>query len=60
VDFCSFGVIVEENPSEGGSYMRRKWMAALVAVAALTFLAGAFQDVLAAEKTMKIKVPGCI
>jgi len=40
--------------------MRRKWMAALVAVAALTFLAGAFQDVLAAEKTMKIKVPGCI
>jgi hypothetical protein len=39
--------------------MKRKWMAALVAFAALTLFAGA-QDVLAAEKTMKIKVPGCV
>ena len=40
--------------------MRRKWMAALVAVAALTLFAGALQDVFAAEKTMRIKVPGCV
>ncbi len=39
--------------------MRRTWILALVAFAALTLFAGA-QDVLAAEKTMKIKVPGCV
>ena len=40
--------------------MRRKWMVALVMVAALTLFVGALQGVLAAEKTMKIKVPGCV
>jgi hypothetical protein len=40
--------------------MRRKWMVALVMVAALTLLVGALQDVMAAEKTMKIRVPGCV
>ncbi|MBP1738059.1 MAG: hypothetical protein H6Q48_352 [Deltaproteobacteria bacterium] len=40
--------------------MRRKWMVALVMVAALTLFVGALQDVLAAEKTMKIRVPGCV
>jgi len=33
---------------------------ALVIVTALTLFVGALQDVLAAEKTMKIRVPGCV
>jgi hypothetical protein len=40
--------------------MRKKWILALIAVAALTLFVGALQDVLAAERTMKIKVPGCV
>jgi hypothetical protein len=39
--------------------MRRKWMVALV-IAAVTLFAGALQEALAAEKTMKIRVPGCV
>jgi hypothetical protein len=40
--------------------MRRKWLAALVMIAAVTLFAGVLQDALAAEKTMRIKVPGCV
>jgi hypothetical protein len=40
--------------------MRRKWMVALVMIAAVTLFAGALQEALAAEKTMKIRVPGCV
>jgi hypothetical protein len=40
--------------------MKRKWMLALAVVAGMALFLGAFQDVLAAERTMTIKVPGCI
>ena len=60
MDFFSFGVIVDQNHSEGGHHMRRKWTVALVIVAALMLFVGAFENVMAAEKTMKIKVPGCV
>jgi hypothetical protein len=40
--------------------MRKKWMLALVVVAGLALFLGAIQDVLAAERTMKVRIPGCI
>ena len=39
--------------------MGKKCVAALTIVAAVMLFGGAFQDVFAAEKTVKIKVPGC-
>ena len=39
--------------------MDKKWVVALVLVAAVALFLGSVQGVLAAEKTMKIKVPGC-
>jgi len=39
--------------------MGKKWVVALVMVAAVTLFLGTVQDTLAAEKTMKLKVPGC-
>jgi hypothetical protein len=40
--------------------MRRKWMLALAAVAVLVLYVGALQGAFAAERTMVIKVPGCV
>ena len=39
--------------------MGKKCMAALAIVAVMMMFSGSFQGVFAAEKTMKIKVPGC-
>jgi len=60
VDFFTSEVIVNIIRFEGGDRMRKRWILALIAVAALTLFVGALQDVLAAERTMKIKIPGCV
>lgn len=39
--------------------MDKKWVVALVLVVAVTLFLGSVQAVVAAEKTMKLKVPGC-
>jgi len=39
--------------------MGKKFTAALTIVAALVLFAGALQDVFAAEKTVRLRVPGC-
>jgi mercuric ion binding protein len=59
VDFFSLGVIVKPNPSEGGQYMGKKCVAALMILAGIMLFSGFFQGVLAADKTVRLKVPGC-
>jgi hypothetical protein len=59
LDFVRIPVILSQK-NQGGDFMRTRMMLALALAAILAIGFGAAGNVLAAEKTVKFKIPGCV